>query len=84
MRRSIALAFSISVVGTACARRGVTSEQVLEHAIREGVHFLKAQQHDGSWTEAEAQVKTGTTSLVTLALLTAGEPVPNRRRSRIP
>ena len=75
LRRSIALAFSISVVGTASARGGVTSEQV-EHAIREGVRFLKSQQQpDGSWTEAEAQVKTGTTSLVTLALLTAGEPV---------
>ncbi len=75
LRRPIALAFSILVVATACARGGVTSEQV-EHAIREGVRFLKSQQQpDGSWTEAEAQVKTGTTSLVTLALLTAGEPV---------
>jgi hypothetical protein len=55
------------------ARGGVTSEQV-ERAIREGVRFLKAQQRrDGSWPEIEEKANTGTTSLVTLALLTAGE-----------
>ena len=52
---------------------GVTSEEV-EQAIREGVRFLKERQRtDGSWTDADAAARTGTTSLVTLALLTAGE-----------
>ena len=60
-------------VGEGTARGGVTSEQV-ERAIREGVRFLKAQQRrDGSWAEIEEKANTGTTSLVTLALLTAGE-----------
>jgi hypothetical protein len=61
-------------VGRGRARGGVTSEQV-ERAIREGVGFLKKQQRrDGSWPEIEEKANTGTTSLVTLALLTAGEP----------
>ena len=51
----------------------VTREEV-ERAIREGVRFLKAQQRaDGSWSDVENEAKTGTTSLITLALLTAGE-----------
>ena len=51
----------------------VTSEQV-ERAIRDGVRFLKGQQRpDGSWPEVEEKANTGTTSLITLALLTAGE-----------
>ena len=61
--------------GRRTARAGVTSEEV-EQAIREGVKLPQGtqQQADGSWPEAEAQVhSTGTTSLVTLALLTAGE-----------
>jgi hypothetical protein len=38
------------------------------------VHLLKqAQKEDGSWEDATKQAPTGTTSLVTLALLTAGE-----------
>ena len=48
-------------------------EQVTR-AINEGVRFLKAQQRpDGSWMDVENEAKTGTTSLITLALLTAGE-----------
>ena len=59
--------------GPGPARGAVTSEQV-ERAIRDGMRFLKAQQRpDGSWPEVEERSKTGTTSLVTLALLTAGE-----------
>ena len=55
-------------------RAAVTREEV-ERAIRDGVHFLKQQQRaDGSWVEADNEAHTGTTSLVTLALLTAGEP----------
>ena len=50
-------------------RLSAFGEQV-ERAIREGVQFLKAQQQpDGSWADVEADAKTGTTSLVTLALL---------------
>jgi hypothetical protein len=52
---------------------GVTSEEV-EHAIREGVRFLKERQGpDGSWTDADQAARTGTTSLVAVALMTAGE-----------
>ena len=55
------------------ARAGVTREEV-ERAIRDGVRFLKGQQRaDGSWPDVEGEARTGTTSLVTLALLTAGE-----------
>jgi RNA polymerase sigma factor (sigma-70 family) len=48
-------------------------EQV-ERAIRRGVRFLKSQQRDdGSWLDVEIESRTGTTSLVTLALVSAGE-----------
>src|SRR5262245_17409902 len=63
-----------ALLGPIPARAAVTREQV-ENAIREGVHYLKQQQRaDGSWAEADNEAHTGTTSLVTLALLTAGEP----------
>ncbi len=56
------------------ARGDVTREQV-ERAIRDGVAHLKGEQAaDGSWTDVVQTANTGTTSLVTLALLTAGEP----------
>jgi len=55
------------------ARLTPLGEQV-ERAIRDGVRYLKQQQRaDGSWEDSSQQAKTGTTSLVTLALLTAGE-----------
>ncbi len=51
----------------------VTREEV-ERAIREGVRFLKKEQRaDGSWADVENDARTGVTSMVTLALLTAGE-----------
>ena len=51
----------------------VTREEV-ERAIREGVRYLKGQQRDdGSWADVENDARTGVTSMVTLALLTAGE-----------
>ena len=51
----------------------MTREEV-ERAIREGVRFLKSQQrNDGSWADVENDARTGVTSMVTLALLTAGE-----------
>jgi hypothetical protein len=46
-----------------------------EQAIHDGVRFLKQRQRaDGSWPDADSESHTGTTSLVTLALLSAGEP----------
>jgi uncharacterized protein DUF4159 len=69
----LALAIAAGMTGSATSRAGVTREEV-ERAIRDGVRFLKQQQRDdGSWADAEAEAKSGTTSLVTLALLTAGE-----------
>jgi hypothetical protein len=59
--------------GQRAAHGGVTSEEV-ELAIKAGVRYLKERQrNDGSWPDADVSAKTGTTSLVTLALLTAGE-----------
>jgi serine/threonine protein kinase len=56
----------------------------IDKAIRDGVRFLKQMQRaDGSWEDAWPQARTGTTSLVTLALLTAGGPaeLPSVRRA---
>src|SRR4051794_3933988 len=54
-------------------RAAVTQEEV-ERAIREGVRYLKQEQRaDGSWSDVDSDAHTGSTSLVTLALLTAGE-----------
>jgi hypothetical protein len=56
----------------------VTKEDV-ERSIRDGVRFLKSKQRaDGSWlgpdaNDLDSRGSVGTTSLVTLALLTAGE-----------
>lgn len=53
----------------------VTREEV-ERAIRDGVAYLKEHQRDdGSWPDVDNEAHTGSTGLVTLALLTAGEPV---------
>ena len=55
------------------AQRPINRDDV-ERAIRGGIRFLLKQQNsDGSWNDIDAASKTGTTSLVTLALLTAGE-----------
>lgn len=54
-------------------RADVTSKEV-EDSIRLGISYLLRQQRrDGSWPDADQLAKTGTTSLVMLALLTAGE-----------
>src|SRR5262245_51975826 len=56
------------------ARAAVTREEV-ERAIREGVRYLKQHQRaDGSWPEIDIEANRGTTALITLALITAGEP----------
>jgi hypothetical protein len=55
------------------ARAAVTSEEV-EQAIRAGKRFLIQRQHpNGSWPDVAGNAPTGTTSLITLALLTSGE-----------
>ena len=56
------------------ARGAITRDQV-ENAIRRGVRYLKElQRPDGSWPDADNEAQTGTTSLVALSLMTAGEP----------
>lgn len=55
-------------------RADVTREEV-EQAIRDAIRFLKSeQQQNGSWPEFDGTNATGSTSLATLALLTAGVP----------
>ncbi len=70
------LAILLALVGSDLAPRAkaaVTREEV-ERAIKGGVRYLlKQQRPDGSWPEIDDDARTGTTSLVTLALLTAGE-----------
>src|SRR5579864_411475 len=61
----------------------VTREEV-ERAIRDGVRFVRSQQRkDGSWPDYDAnESHTGVTSLVTLALLTAGESPNSEHMTR--
>jgi hypothetical protein len=81
MSRRMRLAWAAAVMAAGLAwapgrpaRGAVTREQV-ENAIKRGVRFLKdAQRADGSWSDVDDEAHTGGTSLVTLALLTAGEP----------
>jgi Domain of unknown function (DUF4159)/A-macroglobulin TED domain len=67
-------ALIVAMVLASSAAAGVTREEV-ERAIQEGVRYLKKEQRDdGSWTEVDGRrAPKGTTALVTLALLTAGE-----------
>ncbi|MGO9466722.1 MAG: prenyltransferase, partial [Isosphaeraceae bacterium] len=65
--------FAIPIAGSVSCPAAVTREEV-DKAIRDAVRFLKANQRDdGSWTDIELEARTGVTSLVTLALMTAGE-----------
>ncbi len=65
--------FLVPLVGPSSLRAAVTRDEV-ERAIRDGVRYLKQEQRgDGSWADVHDDARTGTTSLVTLALLTAGE-----------
>jgi hypothetical protein len=69
----VTLVVSSAALTAPLARGDVTSGEV-EKAIRDGVQFLiRQQQPDGSWLDVEHRSHTGTTSLVMLALLTAGE-----------
>src|SRR6185437_12334435 len=70
-----ALVFVFALDAARPAPAGVTREEV-ERAIRDGVRYLKSQQRDdGSWPDVEGEARSGTTSLVTLAMLTAGEKI---------
>ncbi len=86
LRLNVTLAILCGLVGTVFApfpaAADVTGPEV-ERAIKNGVRFLIRQQRaDGSWPEIDEDAKTGTTSLVTLALLTAGEPVDSPHITR--
>ncbi|QEH38314.1 hypothetical protein OJF2_69150 [Aquisphaera giovannonii] len=70
----LTLAAAAAMLGPAAAARGAVTRDDVERAIRDGVRFLKQEQRDdGSWQDTNEQARTGTTSLITLALLTAGE-----------
>lgn len=70
-----ALVVSLLLAGVRSSARGAVTAQEVEKAIKLGVRFLRDQQRgDGSWADVENDARTGTTSLVALALLTAGEP----------
>ena len=77
-RRPLALVLILAILGlgqsgTSPVQGAVTGPEV-ERAIRSGVRYLiKHQRADGSWAEIEDETQIGTTCLVTLALLTAGE-----------
>ncbi len=59
---------------TALAQGNRVTRDEVERAIRGGVRYLlKQQRNEGSWPEIDDDARTGTTSLTTLALLTAGE-----------
>jgi hypothetical protein len=69
------LAALLALAAVTTTRAAVSRDEV-ERAIRDGVRYLKLQQRDdGSWPDVDEAAHTGTTSLVTLALLTAGEPI---------
>jgi hypothetical protein len=71
--RAVSLLAIALAGGHAKAVEGVTSEQV-RRAIEEGVRFLETRQRpDGSWGGGGSPLSVGTTSLVALALLSAGE-----------
>jgi hypothetical protein len=79
MVRSVRLATATAALAallgaaTATPARGAVTREQVENAIKNGVRYLKERQRgDGSWVEADSEHR-GTTSLVVVALLTAGE-----------
>jgi hypothetical protein len=86
-RRSVGAALLVAVAAgfasaPMAAEPGVTADQV-ERAIKDGVSFLKSKQNnDGSWNDVDPQSHGGTTALVTLALLAAGETKDSRAVAR--
>ena len=75
---TIVLALSFPAFLTPAATAAVTREEV-EQAIKDAIRYLKSRQNaDGSWDDADNRAPNGTTALVTLALLTAGEPASEK------
>src|SRR5208337_5588520 len=73
-RPAIAIAGLLVILAAGVPSHGAVTREDVERAIRDGLRYLKQEQRaDGSWDEVSQPAKTGTTSLVTLALLTAGE-----------
>jgi hypothetical protein len=75
--RSIGLVVASTALALLVARGSawgaITSAEV-ERSIHDAVRYLKERQRaDGSWADADGRAQTGTTSLIVLALLTAGE-----------
>ena len=69
----VGLSLSVVLAFAPAAPAADVSRQEVEDAIKEGIRYLKSKQlADGSWQEVDDEAQTGTTSLVTLALLTAG------------
>lgn len=83
MRSPAAALLIIAAAGSslpplAFGQQDVTREQV-ENAIRDGVRFLLSKQNNnGSWSDVNHDVRTGTTSLAALALLNAGQSPQSR------
>jgi hypothetical protein len=75
VRWSLSALAAATLLAAPSPGRAAVSREEVERAIREGVRYLHGQQRpDGSWSEAGTDGKyiSGTTSLVALALLTAG------------
>lgn len=80
---TLALGLVMNAVGGAGAVAADVTRAQVEEAIRQGVRYLKSQQkQDGSWRQADNEARTGSTSLATLALLTAGETVKDAQVGR--
>ena len=75
---------ALMFLATALPAQGAVTREQVENAIKRGVRFLKDQQRaDGSWFDVDNDAQTGTTSLVVLALLTAGEPPNSATMTRV-
>src|SRR5271157_1877501 len=73
-RPAIAIAGLLAILAGGVPSHGAVTREDVERAIRDGLRYLKQEQRaDGSWDEVSQPAKTGTTSLVTLAIWTAGE-----------
>ncbi|GAC1474763.1 MAG: DUF4159 domain-containing protein [Isosphaeraceae bacterium] len=71
----LALLAAVLLATSARPARAAVSREQVELAIKRGTRFLKdAQRNDGSWSDDGLSNHKGITGLITLALLTAGEP----------
>lgn len=72
----LVVALLIGLATARAANAAITAKEV-ENAIKNAIKYLKKTQNpNGSWDDFQGgETKTGVTSLVTLSLLTAGEPI---------